>query len=176
MDHRGLTDNFTQAASSCEVAMRKSDIPSLYTLCIQTVKKSRYWEQYIISVPIKTIAFDLCTSEMRRNPVILIATHYGHSDGEIVTGSNCGYNVVQRTFVIGSFSACVCFEPRDYTEWIYSFSVKQVLARGFANELDNIMLAADGVLDVKLVKLCLWSIDAWVKKHSRQLSCLLKNS
>ena len=174
MDVTQLKDNFSQAGSGCEVALLKSDIPSLYSLCIQQVKQSRHWEQYIISMPIKTIAFDLCTSEMQRNPIIVIATHYSHSDGEIVTGSNCGYNVLQRTFVIGSFSVCVCFEPRDYTEWIYSFSVKQVLAGGFETELDDIILAADGALDAKVVKLCFQSIDAWVKKHSRQLHCLLK--
>ena len=174
MDLTRLKDDFAQAGSGCKVVVRESVIPSLYSLCIQQVKQSRYWEQCIISMPIKTIAFDLCTSEMRRNPVIVIATHYSHSDGEIVTGSNCGYNVLQRIFVIGSFSACVCFEPRDYTEWIYSFSVKQVLAGGFETELDDIILAADGVLDVKSVKLCFQSIRAWVKKHNRELHCLLK--
>lgn len=172
MDLTRLKDDFTQAASGCK--MRKPTLQSLYSLCIQQVKQSRHWEHCILSMPIKTIAFDLCTSEMRRNPIIIIATHYSHSDGEIVTGSNCGYNVLQRMFVIGSFSACVCFDPRDYTEWIYSFPVKQVVAGRFENELDDIMLAGESLLDVKEVKLCLQSIHAWAKKYRRQLHCLLK--
>ena len=148
-------------------------VSSLYSLCINRIKRSRNWEHCILSIPVKAIRFDLLTMDMHRNPVIVIATHYNMSDGEIATGLNCGYHVFKQRFLIGSFKACVYSEPRDHTQWFCSLSVQQVVVGEMEGNLSNALETANGKLEEKDVRLCLQSINAWVEKHNVPLKGLV---
>lgn len=153
-------------------SMRPIKVPSLYSLCVRRIKWSSQWEHCLLSVPIWTIKLDLFTLEMRSNPILFIATHYQSSDGELTMGSNCGYHIAQQTFVIGVFQASVCFDPKDYTEWVYKLSVDLAVDGDFERNVRDVLRAAKGSVDEKGARLCLESIDAWVEKHREPLQKL----
>ena len=163
---------FTELVRAESILCRKKAMPSLYSLCIEKIKQSRSWEHCVLTVPIWTIKLDLLTSDMHKNPIICIATHYQGSDGEIAVGSNCGYHVIREVFVIGSFETCVFFEPRNHTKWFYSLTVGQVVDGDFENNVANLLRLANGSVDEKRARLCLESIDDWLDKHRESLQVL----
>ena len=148
-----------------ESSTRIRPMPSLYSICIEKIKQSRCWEQCILTVPVSTIKLDLLTSDMYKNPIIGIATHYQGSDGEVAIGSNCGYHVLREVFLIGSFETCVFFEPRDHTRWFYSLSIEQVVDGDFERIVADLLSVANGCVDEKRARLSLESINEWLDKH-----------
>ena len=155
---------FTQLVRE-EPSCRPRAMPSLYSICIEKIKQSRCWEQCILTVPVSTIKLDLLTSDMHKNPIISIATHYQGSDGEIAIGSNCGYHVIREVFLIGSFETCVFFEPLDHTRWFYSLTKEQVVDGDFESTVADLLRVANGSVDEKRARLALESINEWLDKR-----------
>ena len=67
---------------------------------------------------------------------------------------------------------CVCFEPRDHTEWFYTMSIEQAVHGDFDRNVKNLLQLANGAVDEKRARLCLESIEKWVCKHKEPLQKL----
>ena len=131
------------------------------------MRSSENWIAFVLSTPITSLAEKLCTRDKDKNPVIFIAVRYNYSDGEKCSGVTCGYHVTKRTFLIGIFEACVCFDPMLETSWILQFTLESI-----NKKLDEFHCPEHNIgdriatVDREDISFCLVQIQRWRLKFS----------
>ena len=57
---------------------------------------------------------------------VLVESCITSSDGNFIKGIACGYDVFNKTFLLGEFGSCICFDTSRETVWTKSITAREL--------------------------------------------------